>query len=233
LTESGLLTVRLFADRLLPQYGIHPIPFTFPIIKNDQIELLNSNVYYFEITILDKIREELNNEIISIGYGSILLPINSMPGFVDESFCFNLKTGNYHNNTILVNNIGPTCKTNDTYGAGIIYLTKNMYQPFFTYNGSIISFAKDEVVYIKKSIVPIIYFNASNKIYVNFSQNDPSALQMFYKWVGELAIVKKYSHSFYFFVGLSTLCPKEGQYVQSIVSTNTQDLELFFHSLCA
>jgi hypothetical protein len=95
-----------------------------------------------------------------------------MPGFVDESFCFNLKTGNYHNNTILVNNIGPTCKTNDTYGAGIIYLTKNMYQPFFTYNGSIISFAKDEVVYIKKSIVPIIYFNASNKIYVNFSQNE-------------------------------------------------------------
>lgn len=156
----------LFADRFLPLCGSHPIPFTFPIINGNKLELLNSNVYYYEVTILEK------NEVLYIGFGSILLPTNSIPGWIDDSFSLDLNNGNYHNNTITVNNICPHCKINDVFGAGIRYISKSTYEPFFTYNGSLLSFSKEEIIVIKKSIVPLICFNSSNKIKLNFSQEE-------------------------------------------------------------
>jgi len=156
----------LYADRLLPIYESYPIPFTFPIIKNNQIELLNSNVYYFEITICEKIIKECKNNLFYIGFGSL-----SIPGCKEDLFSLNLNTGNYHNNNV-VYNICPFCKLNDTIGAGIIYISYNIYQPFFTLNGTLLSFNKQEFNYIKKNIVPVVCLNSLNKIKVNFSQEE-------------------------------------------------------------
>ena len=48
----------LFSDKILPAKKIKsnikfPIPFTFPVHTNDNIEILQSNIYYYEVTILD------------------------------------------------------------------------------------------------------------------------------------------------------------------------------------
>jgi len=99
--DEGDKNIILFGDRFLPLCGSHPVPFTFPIVKNNTIELVNSNVYYYEVTVLEK------GEILYIGFGSVLLPLNSIPGWIDDSFSLNLNTGNYHNNTIIINNICP------------------------------------------------------------------------------------------------------------------------------
>jgi len=164
--DEGDKNIILFGDRFLPLCGSHPVPFTFPIVKNNSVELLNSNVYYYEVTILEK------GEILYIGFGSVLLPLNSIPGWIDDSFSLNLNTGNYHNNTIIINNICPVCKINDVFGVGIRYIAKDIYEPFFTYNGSLILFMKEKKVFIKKSIVPLICFNSLNKIKLNLSQEE-------------------------------------------------------------
>ena len=44
----------LFGNRLLPNPSTDPIPFTFPIkTKIDTIELINTNCFYYEVTICE------------------------------------------------------------------------------------------------------------------------------------------------------------------------------------
>jgi len=158
----------LFANRLLPLYGKDPIPFTFPIInKNDEIVLLNSNVYYYELELLESTREGWVNESISIGYSTINMPINSNPGWYPESFGYHLDDGTFQYNQILFKKIAPICSKGDTVGIGIIYLQKNTYEPFITFNGSLIKL--DLItINIKNNLVPIIGYDHSHKIKLNF-----------------------------------------------------------------
>ena len=39
----------LFADRILPYFTENPIPFSFPINIKGEYEIINSNVFYYEI----------------------------------------------------------------------------------------------------------------------------------------------------------------------------------------
>jgi len=162
----------LFANRKLPKCDHYPIPFTFPIIINNQMELVNSNVYYYELTIMENIREPWLNETISIGYGSINLPIHTNPGWNNDSFGYHLDDGSFQYNQIIYKNFAPTCNIGDTVGAGIIYISKNMYKPFFTYNGSLIEIDFINSICIKNDIVPIVGYDHSNKIKLNFSQEE-------------------------------------------------------------
>jgi hypothetical protein len=169
--KPGIIRI-LFADRFIPHNDTDPIPFTFPVIINNQIELLNSCVYYYEVTILENMLEPWSNETISIGYGTTDIPINTNPGWMSNSFAYYLADGTFQYNQLLIKNVGPSCKTNDTFGAGIIYLDLNTYKPFFTYNGSLIIIDQIENIVSKNRLVPIIGFNYSNKIKVNFSNEE-------------------------------------------------------------
>lgn len=162
----------LFGNRKLPHYSHYPIPFTFPLIINKHIELVNSNVYYYELTIMENIREPWVNETISIGYGSVNLPINTNPGWNTDSFGYHLDDGSFQYNQVVYKNIGPICNKDDVIGAGIIYISKNIYKPFFTFNGTLIEINCIKNINIKYDIVPIIGYDHSNKIKLNFSQEE-------------------------------------------------------------
>lgn len=162
----------LFADRYLPNSNYDPIPFTFPVIINNQIELLNSNVYYYEVTILENMREHWSNETISIGYGTTEIPLNTNPGWDADSFGYHLDDDTFQYNKILFKNREPYYKVNDTFGAGIIYINHNTYKPFFTYNGSLMILNQIDNIIVSNRLVPIIGFDHSNKIKVNFSNEE-------------------------------------------------------------
>lgn len=162
----------LFGNRKLPRYDNYPIPFTFPLIINKKIELVNSNVYYYELTIMENIREPWLNETISIGYGSVNLPINTNPGWSNDSFGYHLDDGSFQYNHIVYKNVGPTCTKDDIVGIGIIYISKNTYKPFLTFNGTLLELDFIQSINIKSDIVPIIGYDHSNKIKINFSQEE-------------------------------------------------------------
>jgi hypothetical protein len=162
----------LFGNRKLPSYDKYPIPFTFPIIINKKIELVNSNVYYYELTIMENIRESWLNETISIGYGSVNLPINTNPGWNNNSFGYHLDDGSFQCNHLIYKNVGPICNKDDIVGIGIIYISKNTYKPFLTFNGTLIELDFIQSISIKFDIVPIIGYDHSNKIKLNFSQEE-------------------------------------------------------------
>ena len=159
----------LFGNRLLPSHDKDPIPFTFPIInKDNEIELLNSNVYYYELEILESTRESWDNETISIGFSTINMAINSNPGWYPESFGFHLDDGTFQYNQVMLKNIAPVCSKGDIVGIGIIYLEKNIYEPFVTFNGSLVKLNHLITINIKNNLVPIVGYDHSHKIKLNF-----------------------------------------------------------------
>jgi hypothetical protein len=92
----------LFANRLLPNTITDPIPFTFPIKINEKtIELINTNCFYYEVTMGERTREPWINETISIGYGSITTPFRCNPGWVSDSIGYHLDDGTIQFNQII------------------------------------------------------------------------------------------------------------------------------------
>lgn len=167
----------LFADKSLPffdnnpfkQDKILPIPFTFPIIKDNETKLILSNIYYFEVTITDKKNINMNwsNEAVSIGYGNKNTPFHSHVGWNNNSFGFHSDDGCFFfNNTKNSNKISePWTKA----GAGIIFIDINKVKIFFTENGKLVYIMK-EPVSIFDSYFPQVGYNHSHSIKVNFGQ---------------------------------------------------------------
>lgn len=160
----------LFGNNLLPNPNTDPIPFTVPLkININTIELINTNCFYYEVTICERIRESWFDETISIGYGSITTPIRCNPGWIPETIGYNLIDGSIQYSQVIIKNSAPICNIGDTVGALIIYTSPNYYQVFFTFNGSIIINNNfDNNILIKSQIVPIIGYDHSCKIKVNF-----------------------------------------------------------------
>jgi len=157
----------LFANRLLPNPNTDPIPFTLLVKTNiNTIELINTNCFYYEVTMDEKIRDSWNNEIISIGYGSITTPLRCNPGGIFDTIGYNFIDGSVLYNKNIINNFGPICNIGDTVGTILIYISPNNYKVFFTFNGSLI--LNNINIYIKSQIIPIIGYDHSCKIKVNF-----------------------------------------------------------------
>jgi len=170
-TKNNNLTSRkiLFGNRVLPIANKDPIPFSFPIIINNEIEILNSTIYYYELTILENVITNYSNQLFCVGYGSINTITESFIGNDSNSIGYNINTGTiFHNNMHYYT--GLILNTNDIIGVGIVYLD-NKYKPFFTHNGSLIDIILPEIN-IDETILPIIEYNYSNKIKLNFSQEE-------------------------------------------------------------
>lgn len=156
------------SNRILPHCIFNPIPFTFPIYLKNEIKLVNSNVYYYEIEILEKTRDSWENETIVIGYGTIKSKIQTNPGWHKNTFGYHLDDGTFQYNSICIKNFGPKCYEGDIIGAGIIYVDNNKYKPFFTYNGLLLSFNLP-IIDIYEEITPMIGYDSPHKIKYNFS----------------------------------------------------------------
>ena len=135
------------------------------LMKKRKIELLNSNVYYFEIEILAQHRLSWENESLIIGYSNLLPNITSLPGINKNSFGYNVLMGIFYYDNIQKCNL-PRGTVGDIYGCGIRYVNNTEIEPFVTLNGDIIF--KHEIIKFDSVVSPIFLLNCSNKVKVNF-----------------------------------------------------------------
>lgn len=173
----------IFADKIIP--FVSPkyqssIPFSFPVYDDDHIEILLSNVFYYELTIGQENNLNTNwiNNDVTVGFGSRDISYNSHVGNEPLSFGYSLTRG-----TIIYNDkqsgfdVHPTAIkvrndwiSNDTIGVGVIYLDTNLIKPFFTYNGSLIH-ESDHTILLNKPLLPMVGYDFPYSIKLNFSND--------------------------------------------------------------
>ena len=166
----------LFSNQLLPFFNkkhiVLPLPFTFPIHNDNNIELVSSNIYYYEVTILDKknLNDNWNEECISVGFGSADVPFESHVGWYSNSFGYHSDDGTFRFNQTAnsILNKSKILYPGDTIGSGIIFLNDNNIKFFYTINGTLI-YVYNDVYKINKPYFPIIGYDHPNSIKVNFS----------------------------------------------------------------
>ena len=164
----------IFADKKLPFVSDklkYPIPFSFPISTEFDVEIIASNVYYFEINLLDKQNKEpWEGECVSIGFGNNNIEINSHVGWYNDSIGFHSDDGTirFNDSTSYTKIYTEPWQPGDIAGAGIIYVGKNEIKPFFTFNGKLI-YMSGKTIKMKTPYFPVIGFDHSHSISVNFS----------------------------------------------------------------
>ena len=157
--------INLFANRPIPIMNCNPIPFTFPIKNKNNIELYNSNIYYYEIQILERHRNTWNDENIVLGFGTINTSYNKYVGSDNNSYGFNSNNGTFKN-IFEFKKISRQWNIGDIIGVGIIYNINNTFSLFLTLNGVIIKI--NSIYIMKQQLTPIISINHSCKIKFNF-----------------------------------------------------------------
>jgi len=164
----------VFSDKKLPFVNDklkYPIPFSFPIPNESDIDIITSNVYYYEVTLVNKQNmTPWTGECVSIGFGHKNTHFHNHVGWSSESVGFHSDDG-----TIRYNEAGQISKVhsdvwkpNDVAGAGIIYVGKNEVKPFFTLNGKLI-FMMGKTIHMKYPYFPMIGYDHSHSIEINFS----------------------------------------------------------------
>jgi hypothetical protein len=164
----------IFSDKKLPFVNDklkYPIPFSFPIPTDLEIDIVTSNVYYYEVTLINK--QNMTpwiGECVSIGFGHKNTHFHNHVGWSSESVGFHSDDG-----TIRFNESGQVSKVhsnfwkpNDVAGAGIIYVSKNEIKPFFTLNGKLI-YMMGKTIQMKYPYFPMVGYDHSHSIEINFS----------------------------------------------------------------
>ena len=161
----------LVGNVILPHHTISPIPFLFQYKLKNKFIYNITNVFYYELEI-DKIssKEYFETESISIGFGCINTPINhNYVGWSNNTIGYHSDDGIiYADNTMIGKS--DTFSNGDTVGAGIIYLTKNLYSIFFTLNGKYISLHK--ILKTNKKLTIMMNIDHSAGIYCNFGEKN-------------------------------------------------------------
>ncbi|SZF03976.1 unnamed protein product [Blumeria hordei] len=120
-------------------------------------------IYYFEVTILARKREESS---LGIGFSSKKVPLTRLPGWEPESWAYHGDDGNSYSSQITGRSYGPPFGANDTIGCGINFRTSTV---FFTKNGVDLGVAFREV---KGKLYPSVGMKKPGEhIRVNFGQS--------------------------------------------------------------
>ena len=155
---------------ILPNYKNSSIPFTFGYTKNNKYILVNSNVYYYEVT-LKKSHIHSKKDCISIGFGSIKNNFyNKHVGWSKSSVGVHSDDGKIFNDSSVGKNYNLNFGPGDTVGAGLIYVGKDEYIPFFTYNGK--KFPNYKKIKIEDDITPQIGYDHSIGFKINFGNRN-------------------------------------------------------------
>lgn len=161
----------LYTNRFLPYCNKDPIPFTFPIINSDNnIELLNSNLYYYELTLLEQVHPASSYDNIYLGYGTDSILPKNIIGWCIDTVAFSFRESCLYANCSIINAYDFICKENDTIGLGIIYLEKNKYKFILTYNGLLLPIDNNYIFESNAQLLPLISYEHSHKIKLNFGQ---------------------------------------------------------------
>jgi hypothetical protein len=168
----------IFSEKILPFVTNGekiPIPFAFPVPQSDHIEVVLSNIFYWEVTLLEQ--QNLNHNLwvngspcVSIGFGDKNTRFNSHVGWYDDSIGFHSDDGTIRKNKTDGGGIKASkpVKPNDTMGCGLIFCGFNKIKPFFTLNGKMI-YMYDTSIDINLPYFPMIGYDYPNTIQVNFS----------------------------------------------------------------
>lgn len=158
----------LYANRRVPSCDKDAVPFTIPITTDDTTELIQSNVFYYEVTILPAhIREPFNNQCVSIGFGTNRTPYLNHVGWTEESWGFHSDDGNFMNSNRAYNVTQPW-GLGDTVGVGLIYDNRNEYRLLLTKNGIIID--DNNKIKTPLELYPMIGLDLSSPVFVNWGQ---------------------------------------------------------------
>lgn len=171
----------LLANRILP-YMSHiknttisfPIPFMFPLQLKNEVQLIPSNVYYYEIKILEDLSVIESNLVhvsqkrITIGFGSNNMKYSSDNTKISDKYIIGFSSNGFTKNTYFNKLISEQWKEDDIIGAGLIYTGLHKIKPFFTYNGNIVYVSSSEI-FMNHYYFPVIISNYPCKIKTNFS----------------------------------------------------------------
>jgi len=160
----------LFGHRRLPVINKDPIPFMFPITKNNKTKPILSDTFYFEVQIQNKqFRKGWHNECLSIGFGSVNTSYKNQVGWSQKSWGFHSDDGHYVTNNIGIEHC-ERWEKGDTMGVGLKYISINNYKIFLTKNGLMIN---DEISFTcDEMIVPMMGLDLSYPVKVNWGQNE-------------------------------------------------------------
>ncbi|VCU39631.1 BgtA-21027 [Blumeria graminis f. sp. tritici] len=120
-------------------------------------------IYYFEVTILARKKEESS---LGIGFSSKKVPLTRLPGWEPESWAYHGDDGNSYSSQITGRTYGPPFGASDTIGCGINFRASTA---FFTKNGVDLGVAFREV---KGKLYPSVGMKKPGEhIRVNFGQS--------------------------------------------------------------
>jgi len=161
----------LMGNVILPHPSICPIPFLFQHKYNNKFNYSISNVYYYELTVdKNSFKEPFENQAISIGFGTIKIPINyNFVGWAKHTVGYHSDDGMMYADNIIIDKM-ERYSNGDTVGAGLIYLEENIYKIFFTLNGNLINLYQTLIT--NKKLTVMININHSSAVQVNFGENN-------------------------------------------------------------
>jgi hypothetical protein len=166
----------VFSDKILPFISKNkiPIPFSYPVYDDDHVDIILSNVYYWEVTLGSKTAgiNSWNGECVSIGFGHKNTNFESHVGWYNSSVGFHSDDGTIRLNCTNqdAKPITKTWESGDIAGAGIIYLGENKIKPFFTFNGKLIKIFEEPII-MSGPYFPMIGYDHSHSIKINFSNS--------------------------------------------------------------
>lgn len=160
----------IFSNNVLPSLCNSNIPFTFCFTNDmNEIEFVNSNIYYFEFSIdKNRFREFFFNEKLLIGFVSASFGSNEF-NFGDHfSFGIDCLNGVYKYDDQLFELPRPII-AGDTLGLGLEYIEKYNYRIIITLNGERVHFDYSRDLIVNNQVLKIgLNLNISNGISFNF-----------------------------------------------------------------
>jgi len=179
---NGLSTLLLaknsyiYSNYVLPHPSNSNIPFTIGYTKANIFNLLNTNIFYFEVFI-DKInfRSPFLDEILHIGFANVIDDHNTINLGTGESFGIDCMMSNFISNKYDFF-LPDLIEKGDTIGIGLEYLDNYIYKPFITHNGTIVNITrangKDVIITTQSLLKVIIKLKLSVGIEVNFGNKE-------------------------------------------------------------
>ena len=159
-------------NRILPNYRLCPIPFTFSYVKpNGRRTVTLSYTYYFEIKIAKFwIKPPWHHQCVSIGFGQkFTSTISKQVGWAQNTIGYHSDDGRIYNENSNSNLMGTKWGPGDIVGAGINYLNRDTVEFFFTLNGKLITKVIKNWSF---PLIPLIGLDSTFPIYTNLG-TDP------------------------------------------------------------
>lgn len=162
----------IYSDKVLPHPSNSNIPFTIGYTKENKFNLVNTNLFYFEVFIdTYSFRKPFLNERLNIGFTDVTEDPNNINFGSDSTFgidCIN-SIFRYYDEDILL----PILITKgDTVGLGLQYIERYKYKPVVTFNGNLVKLNNNLLIETKDVLKIIINLKMYTGIDVNFGNKE-------------------------------------------------------------